>query len=209
MQYRGCIRKDAAESDWLSALERARLQAECCRQNGDILTICVYRHQNLLFVYMETLRAGVEPEMILGELTPFLEQWPEENGLTPWAPMYHIYHHSLPAEPQEWVKERLTNTKRIGRIAFLYPDKLFSYTYWHYAIVQEGLLKGDKYQYISLHENILFSYFEEPRHNVNIKGSDEPSAVIDGWMAVDPESHFNREKTAGDNFLVIDAVLMV
>lgn len=209
MQYRGCIRKDAAESDCLSALERARLQAEQYRQNGDILTICVYRYENLLFVYMETLKTGVKPEQVLGELTPFLELWPEESGLTPWAPMYHIYHHSLPKEKEEWVKERLTNTKRIGRIAFLCPDKLFSYTYWHYAIVQEGLLKGDKYQYISLHENILFSYFEEPRHNVNIKGSEEPSGVIDGWMAVDPESHFDREKTAGKNFLVIDAVLMV
>ena len=48
--------------------------------------------------------------------------------------------------------------------------KAVFYTYWHYAIVQEGLLKGDKYQYISLHENVLFSYFEEPRHNVNITG---------------------------------------
>lgn len=208
-QYRGCIRKDAAESDWQSALEQARLQAERYRQNGDILTICTYRHKNLLFVYMEALRTGVKPEEVLSALTPCLELWPEENGLTPWAPMYPIYHHSLPSEPEEWVKERLTNTKRIGRIAFLYPDKLFSYTYWHYAIVQEGLLKGDKYQYISLHENLLFSYFEEPRHNVNIKGSEEESSVIDGWTAVDPESHFDREKTAGNNFLVIDAVLMV
>ena len=35
------------------------------------------------------------------------------------------------------------------------------------------MLKGDKYQYISLHENVLFSYFEEPRHNVNITGKEE------------------------------------
>ena len=27
------------------------------------------------------------------------------------------------------------------------------------GIVEEGLLKGDQYQFISLHENILFSYF--------------------------------------------------
>ena len=71
------------------------------------------------------------------------------------------------------------------------------------------MLKGDKYQYISLHENVLFSYFEEPRHNVNITGKEEESKVIDGWMAVDPESHFDREKACGNNFLVIDPILLV
>lgn len=55
--------------------------------------------------------------------------------------MYHIYHHSIPGDVSEWVKERAANENRIGRIAFLKPEKLFSYTYWHYAIVQEGLLK--------------------------------------------------------------------
>ena len=131
-------------------------------------------------------------------------------GLTPWAPMYHIYHHSIPGDVSEWVKERASNENRIGRIAFLKPEKLFSYTYWHYAIVQEGLLKGDKYQYISLHENVLFfRILEEPRHNVNITGKRGRIKVIDGWMAVDPESHFDREKACGNNFLVIDPIMIV
>ena len=95
---------------------------------------------------METLQEGICPETLFAPLAPYMEQWPEENGLTPWAPMYHIYHHSIPGDVSEWVKERAANENRIGRIAFLKPEKLFSYTYWHYAIVQEGLLKGDKYQ---------------------------------------------------------------
>ena len=208
-EYRGCLKAGILEEDWKMALAEARTLVQEQKENDCILTVCLYQHKNMLFLYMETLQEGICPSKILSPLTPYLELWPEENGLTPWAPMYHIYHHSIPGEVSEWIKERATNEKRIGRIAFLKPEKLFSYTYWHYAIVQEGLLKGDKYQYISLHENVLFSYFEEPRHNVNITGKEEESKVIDGWMAVDPESHFDREKAGGNNFLVIEPVLMV
>lgn len=208
-EYRGCLKAGILEEDWKMALAEARTLVQEQKENDCILTVCLYQHKNMLFLYMETLQEGICPSKILSLLTPYLELWPEENGLTPWAPMYHIYHHSIPGEVSEWIKERATNEKRIGRIAFLKPEKLFSYTYWHYAIVQEGLLKGDKYQYISLHENVLFSYFEEPRHNVNITGKEKESKVIDGWMAVDPESHFDREKAGGNNFLVIEPVLMV
>ena len=208
-EYRGCLKSGASEEGLKAALKCAEEIITKEKEKGRVLTACLYRHHELLFLYLETLEDGVEPEKLLADLAPYLEQWPEQGGLTPWAPMYHIYHHSVPADPESWVAERASNEKRIGRIAFLKPEKLFPYTYWHYAIVQEGLLKGDKYQYISLHENILFSYFEEPRHNVNITGREEESKVIDGWMAVDPESHFDREKAEGSNFLVIDPVLMV
>ena len=69
---------------------------------------------------------------------------------------------------------------------------------------------GDKYQCIALHENILFSYFEEPRFNVNIKN--EPgmeSKVIEGWMKADPESHFDRVKAGGANFRIIEQLFTV
>lgn len=208
-EYRGCLKPDIKKEDWEQALEQATQLVCKAKNQGSVLTVCLYQHENMLFLYMETLEKGITVQNLLEPLTPYLQMWPEEAGPTPWAPMYHIYHHSIPKEASEWGKERATNEKRIGRIAFLKPEKLFSYTYWHYAIVQEGLLKGDKYQYISLHENILFSYFEEPRHNVNITGKEEESKVIDGWMAVDPESHFDRERAGGNNFLVIDPVLMV
>ena len=71
-----------------------------------------------------------------------------------------------------------------------------SYTYWHQAIVEEGLLKGDQYQFISLHENILFSYFEEPKNMVNITGMEKASEVIDKWLAVNPESILTGRRRA-------------
>ena len=171
-EYRGCVKANVLKEDWETALAQTKTLVQEQKEQNKVLTVCLYQHKNMLFLYMETLQDGICPQTLLAPLVPYMEQWPEENGLTPWAPMYHIYHHSIPGDVSEWVKERASNENRIGRIAFLKPEKLFSYTYWHYAIVQEGLLKGDKYQYISLHENVLFSYFEEPRHNVNITGKE-------------------------------------
>ena len=209
VEYRGCLCNDLVEADWDIALKEAEKLVCAAKAQGKVLTACLYRKDQMLFLYLERLETEIIPEELLAPLSAYLQKWPEENGATPWALMYPIYYHSIPETKKEWERERLTNENRIGRIAFVKPEKLFSYTYWHYAIVQEGLLKGDKYQFISLHENILFSYFEEPRHNVNLSGSEESSKVIEEWLAVDPESHFDREKAQGENFLVITPILQV
>lgn len=76
--------------------------------------------------------------------------------------------------------------------------------------MDEGKHAGDKYQCIALHENILFSYYEEPRTNVNLCGEQgAESEALKGWMAADPESHFNRGKAGSDNFLVIEPILLI
>lgn len=69
--------------------------------------------------------------------------------------------------------------------------------------MREGLLVGDRYQMISLHENLLFSYFETPRdrEQVNISRRPEPSEATKEWEAVVPESHFYHFPEAnGENF---------
>ncbi len=152
-----------------------------------------------------------DTDILMAELTDFLKSWPEEAGDRFFVPMVNVYYHHVPdTDLDEWERERTSADKtRVGRIAFLFPDKLPSYVMYHTAIVQEGLLKGDKYQFISLHENILFSYYEEPRNNVNLKGTDEESKVIGDWLSVDPESHFDRIKAQGSNFLVIPCLFSV
>ena len=209
-QYRACLTADRDPEALEQAVKEAKGAAQAAVEAGRLLTASLYRHEDMCFLYYEALKEDVGPTDFLSAMTPFLESWPEEGGKTPWACMYHIYHHSVPQEAADWKKERTEGKKRIGRIAFLYPDKLFSYTYWHQAIVDEGLLLGDKYQCIALHENILFSYFEEPRFNVNIKN--EPgmeSKVIEGWMKADPESHFDRVKAGGANFRIIEQLFTV
>ena len=148
----------------------------------------------------------VHPNDFLETLAPFLCEWPGQQKSRLWIYMYHIYYHSKPTTIEAW-KRTSTPELRRGRIAFLRTDKLYSYIYYHKAIVDEGLLQGDKYQSIALHENILFSYFEEPKTMVNIQGNDEPSKVIEDWIAQDPESHFiHMPEGNGENFLFLPAL---
>lgn len=212
-EYRACLREDIREEAFQLACRETASQLRHEIQAGRVLTASVYRHRSMCFLYCEWLEQAGKPEDLLPLLSSFLETWPEEDGLLFWAPMYPIYWHHLPESFQGedaaffWEQQRQERKRRVGRIAFLKPEKLFSYTYWHQAIVEEGLLKGDQYQFISLHENILFSYFEEPKHMVNIRGSEEGSEVTRKWLAVDPEGHFDREKAGGENFLILPAII--
>lgn len=148
----------------------------------------------------------IRPEELLEPLSTLLMPWPGQKRSRLWAYMYHIYYHQKPESKTEW-KRAAAPEKRRGRIAFLRSDKLFSYTYFHKAIVDEGLLKGDKYQSIALHENILFSYFEEPKQMRNVKNAERESEVIKEWMAVDPESHFiHMREGNGENFMFLPAL---
>ncbi len=176
-----------------------------------VLTVqegAVFDHQAALPESGEDVQATcVRPEKLLRPLEPFLQVWPGQKGDRLWVHMYHIYYHSVPESPEQW-KRAAVPEKRRGRIAFLREDRLFSYTYFHKAIVDEGLLTGDRYQSIALHENILFSYFEEPKTFVNVRGdTSRESRVINDWLAVDPESHFiHMPQGKGENFMFLPAL---
>ena len=124
-EYRGCVKANVLKEDWETALAQTKTLVQEQKEQNKVLTVCLYQHKNMLFLYMETLQDGICPQTLLAPLVPYMEQWPEENGLTPWAPMYHIYHHSIPGDVSEWVKERASNENRIGRIAFLNQKSCF------------------------------------------------------------------------------------
>ena len=177
------------------------------------LTVALYRHEGMLFFYMEALEETLTPEVLFPHLSALLSLWPGKADADPaklskprpWAYMYPIYYHAEPETKEQWAREG--EKKRRGRIAILNEDKLFSYVYYHKALVDEGLLEGDKYQFISLHENILFSYFEEPKIFTHIKKEcKEESSVIKEWLAVNPESHFDHELSGEENFLLIEEI---
>lgn len=148
-QFRGCLKEDTREGTRLCmAAAEAEKEVRRLIQSGRLLTASVYYHGNMCFLYYEALEEGVSPADFLKPLEACLELWPEEGGKTCWAPMYSIYWHSVPQDADSWMESRKGKKNRIGRIAFLYPEKMFSYTYWHQAIVEEGLLKGDQYQFI-------------------------------------------------------------
>ena len=215
-QFRCSFKPQADEDAFKKALELCREHFAGLVREGKICNASFYRHENMGFLYVEEIigeesAPPLEADRLMGDLATFLKPWPREEGDTFFVPMINLYYHHIPDEDLDaWEHERTTAKKtRIGRIAFLFTDKFASYVKYHTEIVNEGLLKGDKYQFISIHENILFSYYEEPRSYVNIRGSDEESKVIGEWEKVDPESHFDRIKAKGDNFLVIPCLFTV
>lgn len=206
-EFRGTLQENISDNELKEALERAKLCVRKMTNEGALLEACLYQYKEMLFLYYEATQDTLKPTDFLGDLTPVMKLWPEADGDTPWAYMYPIFYTSIPDDVNDWLKDRNSSKEKVGRIAFVYEDKLFNYVYWHKALVDEGHLKGDKYQFISLHENILFQHFEEPRTFVSIKGGDEESSVIKGWLDAVPESHFDQNISKGQNFLKIDRIL--
>ena len=168
-----------------------------------LMTAALYFYGRQLFLYYETVGGFFEPETFMAPLHPLLTPFPQKETMRDWAKMYHIYWHCEPENADDWRRDPLPLRRR-GRIAYLCHDTMFEYVYHHFAIVREGLLKGDRYMSIALHEDVLFSYFEEPRSSVNIRRTDGESKAICDWMAVDPDSHFiHLPGSEGQNFLLL------
>lgn len=160
------------------------------------LTVALYRHENMFFLYLEALDEMLAPKELFPSLSEHLEQW---------SYMEPVFWHAVPKDSAEWARQG--KKVRRGRIARLLPDKRDSYVKYHKAIVEEGLLDGDQYQFIAIHEDMLFSYFEEPKIFTHIRNDvQEKSRVIEKWLAADPESHFDHGLSGKENFLLIEEV---
>lgn len=225
-QYRAVLKEGTTEEELRTAADFCRLKMEKEIREERLLTGGIFRHKKLLFLYMEYItdtemyKNGTDtgkkcieqfPQEWFPEMTPFLHTWPGKSGERSWAYMYPVFWFDTPKSLDMW-KRKEKPDKRCGRIAVLHPEKLFSYVCHHQAIVKEGLLTGDRYQMISLHENVLFSYFETPRdrEQVNIRRSEDESKEIKKWEAADPESHFcHFPEAKGENFLIIETLVSV
>lgn len=200
--FRGLLAAEPAPAH----LETIKAEAAAAIRAGRLMTAACYRFGSELFLFCEALGEPCSPEALLPAFNPLLAPWPQNGELRRWAVMYNIYWHSVPKNAADWRRPAPPALRR-GRIARLQTDKLFSYCYHHTAIVQEGLLQGDRYHSIALHENTLFSYFEEPKTMVNIRGvAERPSPALAAWEAADPESHFIRLPGAAGNFLFLPTV---
>lgn len=201
--YRGRLDGNApARRDAL--LADCQANAQRMIDEGSLLTAALYYYGNQLFLYYEAVGENIRPEAFMAPLHPMLAQWPQKEDTCDWAQMYHIYWHDVPRDEEDWQRP-VPPERRRGRVACLKQETMFRYVYHHYAIVEEGLLQGDRYQSIALHEDVLFSYFEEPRTHVNIRRDPtQESQAIQGWLDVDPESHFiPLPGSNGANFLLL------
>ena len=213
MHYRAKLREGYDKDTFQRGLTKCQDNIRRAQKKGQVLTAALYLADTAdisrtLFFYYEGVgdNGVISVEELLEPIEDFLQPWPGMTKERGWVKMYHIYYHSIPESVEGWKRATKPELRR-GRIALLYEEKLVSYIYYHKAIVDEGLLTGDRYQSIALHENLLFSYFEEPKTMVNIKNSPEESKVIEDWLAVDPESHFiHTPECEGLNFMFIPAL---
>lgn len=212
-QYRATLKSNIDEKAFLQAEENAKDAARFAKEAERLLTCGMFRYNMMLFLYVEYIvdeeePSITEPSVLFAEFSDFLCKWPEMEGEKEWIEMLPVFWFDSPVSVEQWRRKQEPD-KRCGRIAVLYPEKVLSYVCHHQAIAKEGLLKGDRYQSIALHENILFSYFETPRDRevVNIKREDGISFEIDKWENADPFSHFYHfPEAAGENFLIIPTV---
>lgn len=216
-QYRAAVKADIEKEELQRLISICQHRAEDEIQKERLLTGGMFQYKNMLFLYMEyitedeTINVYDIPEQWFAVLSPVLESWPEMTGKAHWVYMYPVFWFDQPESVELWRRKERPDAG-CGRIAVLYPDKLFSYVCHHQAIVKEGLLVGDRYQMISLHENILFSYFETPRdrEQVNIRRCNQESEEIKKWNDVNPNSHFvHFDEANRANFLVIPTLFWV
>ncbi|OXM99830.1 hypothetical protein [Bifidobacterium vansinderenii] len=218
--YRAVLKPGIDSAALDRALREASDRAQTMVDDGTLLTAGLYRHGEQLFLYTEHIYEGDRPDLesirvapdtwgwLHGLLRPFPAMRGRDVEDVEWAYMHPVFWFDEP-KSVDYYTRRPAPDARCGRIAVLYPDKLMEYVCHHQAIVREGTFVGDRYQFISIHDNMLFSYFETPRDRgrQSISGADGPSREIEEWIAVDPASHFNHFPEAnGSDFLVIDTL---
>lgn len=201
--YRGRL-EEADAAQLLDLLQQCEQNAQQLINDGALMTAALYYYGNQLFLYYEAVGEEIRPECFMAPLHPVLSQWPQKEETCDWALMYNVFWHDAPKDNEDW-KRSVPPERRRGRIAWLKHDTMFRYVYHHFAIAEEGILQGDRYQSIALHEDILFSYFEEPRTPGNLRRDTTlQSQTIQAWLDVNPESHFiPLPGSNGSNFLLL------
>lgn len=194
--FRAVLRRDAKEEETGRAYAACRREMERAKGEGLLLTASLYQYGRFLFLYTEGVGKRIVPEEVLASLSSLLEIWPPIMGGNDedrrWIHMQPYYYHGRPECAGNWMEGRNPQSRR-GRIALLAPGKWEEYMEYHLELVKEGLIEGDRYHFISIHENVLFSYFEEPKTMVNLQNRPGArSGVLDEWLRTDPESHFLR-----------------
>ncbi|MDE5931651.1 MAG: hypothetical protein K2H40_04095 [Lachnospiraceae bacterium] len=194
--YRAALRSDAGEEQISRAFAECQAILEQERDAHRLLTASLYRYGRFLFLYTEGIGETAVPEKLFAPAVPFLQEWPaaieEPYNDRVWVLMQPYYYHAISESAEEWMRNRQPSRRR-GRIALLAPGKWENYMTHHLALMREGLIEGDRYHLISIHENVLFSYFEEPKTMTNLqKKPGAQSKALEDWLLTDPESHFMR-----------------
>lgn len=204
--------KPGSEQDALHVLETCRESVRALVEAGELLSLSIFRWESHLFLYYECTRRVLRPEELYPNLAQCLELWPGEDEKRCWVPMMDIYHCAEPASVEFW-KRSEPRIRPIGRVAWLKPEMVSSYIFYHFLYQEEKPGDWAKYPLIGLYENFLFFYTEGPdvRIEVPYKGKLQTSLTPPNWMEVmKPHFIFWEDAEAGQEiWKTIDLVYQV
>ncbi|KAB8292649.1 hypothetical protein [Bifidobacterium avesanii] len=220
--YRAFLNPDAADGDVARAADRLRADAERLKTGSRVLTVCLTRYGRQLFLYVEHIVPEHPAHEAMAAITGFpdaqgwfsglIRPYPQFGGDVDWAYMHPAFWSDEPKDVDSFRRAQEPDA-RCGRIAHFWPDTVVDYVLHHQLIVQEGLAMGDRYQFISVLDDVAFSYFETPRdrERVNIRREERESKEIQRWLDVDPFNHFDHfdPGTLERDFLIIDTLVSV
>jgi hypothetical protein len=127
----------------------------------DILTLSLFTRQQQIFLYYECSGDAIAPSDLLGNIDSALHPWPGEAASRFWVPMMDIFHYNQPQSVEHWRRDTPPEACT-ARIIYLRPEMVSSYIFLHYQMQEEKPGAGDKYGQISIHENLLLFYMEQP-----------------------------------------------
>lgn len=220
--YRAFLQSDVADDEVMRLADRLRDDAERLKAEGLALTVVLARYGRQLYAYVEHIVPRHPARRSMTAVTGFpeargwfdgaLERCPQFGGDVFWTYMHPVFWFDEPTSVDSFRRGRQPDA-RCGRIAHFYPDTVIDYVVHHQLIAREGLAVGDRYQFISVLDDVAFSYFETPRdrEQVNIRREEGESREIRRWLDADPFSHFDHfdPGTLERDFLVIDTLVSV
>jgi len=159
--------------------------------SGEIMTVGCFKWKSSLFLYCECIRNRLDPDWLLPELAPYLEEWPGQDEPRKWVPMIDVFHFNEPASAVHWLRKEHVE-RRVGRVAHLKPEMAASYIYYHYQLQEERAFHGPKYEIIAMHENLLFGYQEFPAivEPPVVPGKLETKGTPENWSDSRMDLHF-------------------
>ena len=147
----------------------------------DILTLSLFTWHQQIFLYYECPGAPIAPIDLVGDINSTLA--PSASRI--WAPMMDIFHFNRPQSLEHWRRDPPPEACT-ARVVYLQPEMVSSYIFLHYQMQEEKPGGGDKYGQISLHENLLFFYLEQPATNEDAqhKGQLKTKQTPPNWHEV-------------------------
>jgi hypothetical protein len=175
--------KPGQEAATVAAFTAARDRLQAQIPAGRLLTISLFHWRRHFFAYWESIGEPATPDDLFGDLADLLELWPGAAEPRPFVPMMDIFHGLTPQSVEGWRRQRPPEHIQ-GRITRLKPEMVSSYIFYHYQLQEERPGHHDKYWLISLHEDLLFFYQEQPPFPEPRPGKLTTNNTPDDWQAV-------------------------